>query len=128
MSIFQSTYGGGVFSEIPPCGGGTQYTLSFARAAHLYYGTAPIQDARGELTLSFIDLGTMTLEMQPTDREILREKHGIVRRIMWLGFSITNVLDLHELDRCIFNGDHLEVVNVAPWGTHVEIEFEQIGR
>lgn len=103
------------------------HTISFARKAHLLYGTPPVQNARGEIVLSFVDIGTQTFQMQPLDRELRRELHGIVVEIAWVGFVMGSTTVRPE-DRCLFLGDHLEVVQVSPWEDHVEVEFREVGR
>ena len=86
MSVFSSDeFGCGVFGGEGACCGGMTYALSHARAAHLHYGTAPVQDARGEIRLSYIGIGTATGDMQPLDRGVLREIHGVVIEVGWLG-------------------------------------------
>ena len=128
MSIFTTTeLGCGVFGGTAPCGGGAVYALSHARAAHLYYGYAPTQDARGELHLSFIGIGAIPIEMQPEDRDVLREVHGIVVKVGWIGFAGLGA-NLRELDRVFFQDQHLEIVQVSPWPDHLEIMYRQTGR
>jgi hypothetical protein len=128
MSIFTSDeLGCGVFGGTAPCGGGAVYALSHARAAHLFYHRAPVQDLRGELHLSYIGLGLTSIEMQPQDRAVLRQIHGVVVEVGWIGFTGLGA-DLMELDRVYFQGQHLEIVQVAPWPTHLEIMYRHVGR
>ena len=127
-SVFASSEGPcGVFGGTSPCGGGTGYVLSHARAAHLLHGAAPVQDARGELRLSYVGIGSIALDMQPVERKIVREPHGVIVEVGWIGFAM-GATNLRELDRTIFFGQHLEVVNVARWGGHEEISYREIGR
>ena len=127
-SVFSSDHGPcSIFGNASPCGGGTVYALSWARAAHLYYGAAPTQDARGEIHLSFIGIGVIPLEMQPLDRDVKREIHGIVVEVGWLGMAPGRT-GLRELDRTVFDGYQLEVVQVSPWGDHEEIICREVGR
>ena len=128
MGIFGTDeLGCGVFGGAGPCGGGGTYMLSHARAAHLYYGQPPAQDARGELRLSFIGIGAIPMEMQPEDRDVMREIHGIVVKIGWRGFTGLGA-NLRELDRVYFQGQHLEIVQVSPWPDHLEVLYKEVGR
>lgn len=127
-----SVFGGnegpcGVFGGTAPCGGGAAYVLSHARAAHLFYGYAPTQDARGEIALSYIGIGSIAMDMQPEDRDTLREIHGVVVEVGWRGFAAVGA-DLRELDRVIFLGQHLEIAQVSPWPSHLEIVYKEVGR
>lgn len=117
-----------IFGGAIPWGGGTVYALSWARAVHLHYGTPPAQDARGEVRLSFIGIGTIPLEMQPLDRMVNREVHGIVVQVAWLGISQGGSSGLRELDRTMILGQQIEVVQVSPYGDHDEIICKEIGR
>lgn len=126
-SVFSTDVAGGVFGATAPCGGGSEYVLSHARAAHLVYGVAPRQDARGEIALSYVGIGSIAMEMQPEERAVLREMHGIVIQVGWRGIAPRDA-DLRELDRVIFLGQRLEIVQVSPWPDHLEIEYRQIGR
>lgn len=118
-----------------PCGvfaaqAGTQQTLSFARAAHLYYSYAPIQNARGELVLSYIGIGSHSLDLQPaTPSLILRQLHGVVNEVSWRGFLMGRP-DIQELDRCYDEtGLQLEVIAVAQYGDEqCELDFRSLGR
>lgn len=127
-SVFASSEGPcGVFGATGPCGVGAVYAVSHARAAHLLEQRAPTQDARGDLLTSWVGIGITSLEMQPMDRDVKREIHGQVIEVAWVGFVMGGTT-LQELDRTIFMGYQLEVVQVAPWGDHEEIVYKEIGR
>ena len=103
------------------------HAVSHARAAHLFEHHAPTQDARGDLLTSWVGIGSISLEMQPMDRDVKREIHGVVVEVAWIGFVMGSTT-LQELDRTFFMGYQLEVVQVAPWGDHAEIIYKEIGR
>jgi hypothetical protein len=128
-SVFSTNEGPcSIFAPTGPCGGGAQETLSFARAAHLLYGTAPTQDARGEVALSFVGIGQYAGEMQPLDIAVLRHLGGIVIEQAWL-FLVVGSTNVCELDRVYVDGYQLEVTQVGKYaGSHEEISLKHIGR
>jgi hypothetical protein len=65
--------------------------------------------------------------MQPENRGLLREVHGIVLQVAWVGFAGLGA-DIRELDRVYFLGQQLEVAQVLPWPDHKEIWYEEVGR
>ena len=130
MGIFSASEHGpcGIFAQRGWCGNPAVQELSFVRPASLLHGTAPVQNAAGEVLLSFVTLGPYTLEPQPLPAGFTRMVAGQLVAIDQLFFDFARN-DLQEGDRCYFEGKQLEIKNVLRYyGDHHEIECQHVGR
>ena len=120
MSIFQTGDAPcGVFRALD--GFGTQQSIAFVRAQ-------TSQNSAGDTLLSFIDIGTFSMDLQPLPSEIKREIGGIVVQMSHRAI-VPGKPDIQELDRCFVDGWQLEVVQAAHYGEeHTELDFREVGR
>jgi|ERR1041384_2368402 hypothetical protein len=109
------------------CTNATLRAVTVYRAAHLAQATAPVQNASGEVVLSFVAVGTFQVDWHPKSAGLLRQLQGQVVEIAAVAFGAPTV-DIQELDRCTVDAKRLECVNVLPWGDHNEYEFRALAR
>lgn len=128
MSIFSPNDGPcGIFSP-ELCGMGLHQPVTFVRSAALVQHRAPTQNAAGEVLLSFIDIGTFLLEVQPAPAGYSRMAQGILVKVDVFMYGLGYVA-VQEGDRCMLNGQRLEISNALHWGQeHTEIELQHMGR
>jgi hypothetical protein len=109
------------------CAGDTHRLVTVMRAAHLVTSATPVQNASGEVALSFIAVGSIPVDWHPKPAGIGRLLQGIVVEIAAVAFAGPGV-NIRALDRCTVDGQRLECVTVLRWGEHTECEFKALGR
>ena len=128
MSLFTPSQGSqGIFAPTG-CDGTLEQPVSFVRNAALARHTFPVQNAAGEVLLSYIPVGTFTLQCEPVPAGYTRMLQGIVIQVDVRMYGLGYV-DVQEGDRCYFQGKQLEITNALHYGQHhTELELQHIGR
>jgi hypothetical protein len=128
MSIFSpSDAPCGIFAP-GGCVGDTQRLVTVTRAAHLVSSAAPVQNASGEVVLSFVSIGSVLMDLQPQNAGFLRQIQGQIIEIAYIGFVMGNP-DIRVGDRAYISNAQTEVVNAGHYGIdHCEVQFKHIGR
>ena len=104
-----------------PDGMMTQQSLVFQRSTH-------DQTSAGEVVLSFANVGTFSVDLQPMPAGIVRVLHGVVYEVAYRMFLYNNP-DIRDGDRCTVSSQQLEIITTARYGVeHVEADLRFIGR
>lgn len=104
-----------------PDGMMTQQSLVFQRATR-------DQTSAGELVLSFANVATFSIDLQPMPAGTTRLIHGVVHEVAYRMFLYNNP-DIRDGDRCTISAQQLEIITTARYGVeHVEADLKYIGR
>lgn len=127
MSIFALTAPCPIFAP-STCDGTTTLAITFQRAAHLLEGREITVNSAGETVLSFVEVGTVTGDLQPVGGNYVRMIQGTVVQIDAMFYVMGNP-DVQVGDRCTISAMQMECINAQHYGQEsAEISLHHVGR